>query len=93
MDCFSGLITSEDQQIKGLSLSQVNPAAGPVFVEGAEPGDVLVVDVLVFRTMAINGQLLGKLYWLVMLLVGVVAAWMAYLFSYADRFDGNVRMY
>ena len=46
MDCFSGLITSEDQQIKGLSLSQVNPAAGPVFVEGAEPGDVLVVDVL-----------------------------------------------
>lgn len=46
MDCFSGLITSEDQQIKGLSLSQVNPAAGPVFVEGAEPGDVLVVDLL-----------------------------------------------
>lgn len=52
---------------------------------------LLVVDVLVFRTMAINGQLLGKLYWLVMLLVGVVAAWMAYLFSYADRFDGNVK--
>ena len=46
MDCFSGLITSEDQQIKGLGLNQVNPAAGPVFVEGAEPGDVLVVDVL-----------------------------------------------
>lgn len=52
---------------------------------------LLVVDVLVFRTMAINGQLLGKLYWLVMLLVGVVAAWMAYLFSYTDRFDGNVK--
>jgi amidase len=46
MDCFSGQITSEDQQIKGMDLTQVNPAAGPVFVEGAEPGDVLVVDVL-----------------------------------------------
>ena len=28
MDCFSGQITSEDQQIKGLDLTQVNPAAG-----------------------------------------------------------------
>jgi uncharacterized membrane protein YesL len=52
---------------------------------------LLTVDALVFRTMAINGQLLGKLYWLVLLLVGVVFTWMSYLFSYAERFDGSAR--
>ena len=52
---------------------------------------LLMVDVLVFRTMAINGQPLGKLYWLVMLLIGIAAAWMTYLFSYAERFDGGVK--
>lgn len=50
---------------------------------------LLTVDVLVFRTMAINGQFLGKLYWLVLLLIGVVITWMAYLFAYAERFDGS----
>ena len=52
---------------------------------------LLTVDVLVFRTMAINGQFLGKLYWLMILLLGVVATWMAYLFSYAERFDGSAK--
>lgn len=52
---------------------------------------LLMVAVLVFRTMAINGQLLGNLYWLVILLFGVVATWMAYLFSYAERFDGSAK--
>ena len=52
---------------------------------------LLAVDVLVFRTMAINGQPLGKLYWLVILLLGVVATWTAYLFSYAERFDGSIK--
>ncbi|MBE6977051.1 MAG: DUF624 domain-containing protein [Ruminococcaceae bacterium] len=52
---------------------------------------LLAVDVLVFRTMAINGQFLGKLYWLMMLLIAVVATWMAYLFCYAERFDGNTK--
>ena len=46
MDCFAGQLTSEDQQMAEIDLTKVNPAAGPVFVEGAEPGDVLVVDVL-----------------------------------------------
>ena len=46
MDCYSGQLTSEDQKLEGLDLTKCNPAAGPVFVEGAEPGDVLVVDVL-----------------------------------------------
>ena len=52
---------------------------------------LLMVDVLVFRTMAVNGQLFGKLYWLVLLLIGVEVTWMAYLFCYAERFDGGVK--
>lgn len=51
---------------------------------------VLVADVLVFRTMAINGQLLGKLYWLILLLCGVAVTWVAYLIAYAARFQGTV---
>jgi len=46
MDCFNDRITSEDQLMGQVKLPPSNPAAGPVFVEGAEPGDVLVVDVL-----------------------------------------------
>ena len=52
---------------------------------------LLTVDVLVFRTMAVNGQFFGKLYWLVLLLIGVEVTWMAYLFCYAERFDGGVK--
>lgn len=52
---------------------------------------LLAVDVLVFRTMAINGQLLGKLYWLILLLIALVATWAIYLFAYAERFTGTVK--
>lgn len=52
---------------------------------------LLAVDVLVFRTMAVNGHPLGKLYWLILLLTGVAATWTAYLFAYAERFDGSVK--
>ena len=52
---------------------------------------LLVVDALVFRTMEINGQFFGKLYWLILLLIGIVATWMTYLFSYAERFHGGVK--
>ena len=46
-DCFAGRIPSEDVTMKDLNFSYgfTNPAAGPVYVEGAEPGDVLVVDI------------------------------------------------
>ncbi|MDL2294694.1 acetamidase/formamidase family protein [Ruminococcaceae bacterium OttesenSCG-928-D13] len=46
MDCYSGQIKSEQQPVEDLDLNRANPAAGPVFIEGAEPGDVLVVDIL-----------------------------------------------
>ena len=45
-DCYAGQITSEDQKREHLDLSHTNPTAGPLYVEGAMPGDVLVVDIL-----------------------------------------------
>jgi amidase len=46
LDCFGGQIKSEDQVLKELDLSKANPGAGPVYIKGAEKGDVLVVDIL-----------------------------------------------
>lgn len=45
LDCFSNQVTSEDQLVTSIDFNRVNPATGPVFVDGAEAGDVLVVDI------------------------------------------------
>lgn len=52
---------------------------------------LFVLDALVFRTMALNGQPLGGLYWLILLLIAIALTWMAYLFCYAERFTGSVK--
>jgi amidase len=44
-DCFTGQITSELDLISAVDFSRVNPATGPIKVEGAHPGDILVVDI------------------------------------------------
>ncbi|MCF8565058.1 acetamidase/formamidase family protein [Alicyclobacillus tolerans] len=44
-DCFENQILSEQQDFGGLNWERINPATGPVFVEGAEPGDLLVVHI------------------------------------------------
>ena len=46
LDCFSNQIKCEEQLITSIDFNNVNPATGPVYVKGAEPGDVLVVDIL-----------------------------------------------
>ncbi len=48
LDCFSNRITDETVTMASLDYGYdvANPAAGPVFVNGAKPGDVLVVDIL-----------------------------------------------
>lgn len=48
MDCFSNRLKTEKDLITDLNYgySVANPASGPVYVQGAEPGDVLVVDIL-----------------------------------------------
>lgn len=47
LDCFSGRLTDETVTMRDMDFSYniTNPAAGPVYVEGAEVGDVLVVDI------------------------------------------------
>ena len=44
-DCFSNRIPDENTTMADLDYTYgfANPAAGPVYIEGAEPGDVLVV--------------------------------------------------
>jgi amidase len=43
-DCFSDQVTGP-ADVRGLDWDTVNPATGPVLVEGAEPGDVLAVRI------------------------------------------------
>lgn len=45
-DCFGGQITREDQHLNGIDWANINPATGPLYVEGAQPGDVLKVEIL-----------------------------------------------
>lgn len=45
-DCFGCQIESESQLMDEINLDHTNPTAGPVYIEGAEVGDVLVVDIL-----------------------------------------------
>lgn len=45
-DCFSNKITSEDITFSIVGWDNVNPASGPLFVEGAEVGDTLKVEII-----------------------------------------------
>jgi len=49
-DCYSGNLKTPDDVFAADMWDTVNPATGPVFVNGAAPGDVLRVDVLRIRT-------------------------------------------
>lgn len=46
MDCFGGQIVRPEDRMGALDWSRINPATGPVYVEGAEPGDTLKVEIL-----------------------------------------------
>jgi len=50
LDALGGQITSEDQVITSIDFSRVNPATGPLYIEGAEPGDALLVKILSINT-------------------------------------------
>lgn len=45
-DCFGGQLDTEGACVGELDWEHINPAAGPVYVEGAQAGDVLKVDIL-----------------------------------------------
>lgn len=44
-DCFQNQIRSNDTKINSIDWNQINPATGPIFVEGALPGDLLSVKI------------------------------------------------
>lgn len=50
LDCFSGRITSEQDLTTHFNYDSANPATGPVYVEEARPGDILVAEILDIRT-------------------------------------------
>lgn len=66
VDCFTGQITSEDQ-FPDDNFGDMDLATGPLYVENAEPGDILVVDILdvdvapVGTTCGIGGPLVEKI--------------------------------
>jgi hypothetical protein len=46
-DCFGGRLTREDQvPSEVLGDAPLNPLTGPIWIEGAEPGDTLVVHIV-----------------------------------------------
>lgn len=44
-DCFQNQIQSAKTEVSAINWDQINPATGPVYVEGAMPGDVLKVKI------------------------------------------------
>ena len=50
-DCFGEQITQECHKMGTLDWSRINPATGPVYVEGAQAGDTLKVDILRIELM------------------------------------------
>ncbi len=44
-DCFEDQIQSEDTVIDKIDWNRINPATGPIYIEGAEPGDILKVKI------------------------------------------------
>jgi len=45
-DDYQLLDTDDDQDMVNIDLGRAHPIAGPIYVNGAEPGDLLVVDIL-----------------------------------------------
>lgn len=46
LDCFGGQIREENDTFDKVGWDKINPATGPLFIEGANPGDTLAVQIL-----------------------------------------------
>lgn len=53
MDCFSNQIRREEQLIEFIDFNRLNPAAGPIHLEGAAEGDILAVQI---RDITVQNQ-------------------------------------
>lgn len=64
-DCFTDQIVSETEAFQALDWDRINPATGPVYIEGAEAGDVLAVTIEKIETaptgIAVTGKGMGTL--------------------------------
>ena len=49
-DCFNGQIHESGQKLDAIDMGRVNPATGPFYITGAEPGDALEVEILEIKT-------------------------------------------
>jgi amidase len=52
VDGYGGVIKTETDNASKLDFDSINPATGPIYVEEAEPGDVLVAQILSIETAA-----------------------------------------
>lgn len=44
-DCFEDQVSSEETDYDAIDWNRINPATGPIYIEGAEPGKVLAVHI------------------------------------------------
>jgi amidase len=45
-DCFEGQIQTKDDLVTNLNWDHVNPATGPIYIDGVKPGDILRIDLV-----------------------------------------------
>ena len=64
-DCFCNQLRTAEDKMETLDWDRINPATGPIFVEDAEPGDILQVTInqiqLDSRGTVVSGEDLGIL--------------------------------
>lgn len=60
MDCFSNQVQKEEDKLESINWNLVNPATGPIFVEGTQPGDVLKVTIEQIEVGPIGVMATGK---------------------------------
>jgi acetamidase/formamidase len=60
LDCFAGRVTSTSDRVSEVcDAAYLNPQTGPFYVEGAEPGDTLVVHFRSIRPRSVDGVTRG----------------------------------
>ncbi|NLJ77983.1 MAG: formamidase, partial [Tissierellia bacterium] len=45
-DCFFQQINNEEQVLSEIDYERLNPATGPIYIEGAQPGDILKIKII-----------------------------------------------